>query len=66
MIQILPKVKFVKLFLPRVPEDQESVVVAEEAVEGEDQQQKEVLWVGFFFYKNAVYESNMVNLNRSS
>ena len=47
MIQILPKVKFVKLFLPRVPEDQESVVVAEEAVEGEDEQQKEVLWVGF-------------------
>ena len=51
MIQILPKVKFVKLFLPRVPEDQESVVVAEEAVEGEDEQQKEVLWVGFFFIK---------------
>ena len=48
MIQILSKLKCVKLFLPRVPEDQESVVVAEEAVEGEDQQQKEVLWVGFF------------------
>ena len=56
MIQILPKVKFVKLFLPRVPEDQESVVVAEEAVEGEDEQQKEVLWVGFFLSKCCLWE----------